>query len=232
MELNLFHGTGEPIDGPLRPGGYDGLLWTSPDLQIARTYIPQAGLRQLYWRSPFPDARIRPNRWSAAYDIALLAGFPAVAVDWDARGDAISWSPLTPTYRDLEAILTDLGYDLSAPCWLILDRALGRIQPASWRLTGRLFTLTFSQPLRLLDHPKIECDLSQPAYHDTGFFRRAIEQGFDGVRIGDAVTDAEGSMLLHEAIGLTPRGLSRARISSAPADHLLIRERDRALMAA
>lgn len=43
----LFHGTGETINGDLRPGGYDNLLWTTSSSAIAQTYISVASIRNV-----------------------------------------------------------------------------------------------------------------------------------------------------------------------------------------
>lgn len=39
----FYHGTSEPIQGNLRIGGYDSILWTSKNELIARSYIPIGG---------------------------------------------------------------------------------------------------------------------------------------------------------------------------------------------
>lgn len=40
----LYHGTGESFDTRKpKPGGYDNVFWTTDDLMIARSYIPQNG---------------------------------------------------------------------------------------------------------------------------------------------------------------------------------------------
>jgi len=45
---HLFHGTVEEYDiKNARPGGYDGIFWTSEDPAISQTYIPVAGSSML-----------------------------------------------------------------------------------------------------------------------------------------------------------------------------------------
>ena len=39
----LYHGTGEDFTGKLKPGGYDGIIWTTDTPGIAQTYIPVSG---------------------------------------------------------------------------------------------------------------------------------------------------------------------------------------------
>lgn len=41
----LYHGTSEDLEGPMQPGGYDGVFWTTDSRTIARTYIPVAGMQ-------------------------------------------------------------------------------------------------------------------------------------------------------------------------------------------
>ena len=38
-DVELFHGTGEKINGELRPGGYDEVLWFSNNTTISQSYI-------------------------------------------------------------------------------------------------------------------------------------------------------------------------------------------------
>ena len=222
----LYHGTGEPIDGTLRPGGYDGLLWTSDSADVARAYIPESGGSILHYRGIYPDDPIPMSRNCGPLEIARALGLPPIDVTYDDRGMAKSWSPSAPRQRELDAAIETLGYEYTSYVWLKYATVAGsmRIMPAGWRLNGQLFTLRFDASLRLAPHSSIDFDATAPAYHDLAFFKAAIEGGYDGVKIADAVRDGAGEIIGHTAIGLTPKGLAKATISSGPASHLRISE--------
>lgn len=45
LKNGLFHGTAEEIDGDLRGGGYDKVLWHANNPAAAQSYIPESGSR-------------------------------------------------------------------------------------------------------------------------------------------------------------------------------------------
>jgi hypothetical protein len=94
----LFHGTGESfLESDLRPGGYDGLVWTADNPGIAQTYIPVSGSetfldsRSLWRPSRDPDTRLQQKQLGIIYDYDK--------VEFDNRGEVRSY-PTPDVFKD------------------------------------------------------------------------------------------------------------------------------------
>lgn len=85
----LFHGTGEEIEGDLRPGGYDSLLWTTDSSIIAQSYIPVAGITSYTQTSSF--TKPSKNLEDAQKQLGIV--FDA---NYDERGHAKSFATIAP----------------------------------------------------------------------------------------------------------------------------------------
>jgi hypothetical protein len=233
----LFHGTCEPIEGRLRPGGYDGVFWTSDSPMIAQSYIPASGGSQGFSFSL--DHRLSepvqpPDRrcTSVEFSAAIQSGHRLKAVEYDDcgrvrsyawHGELAQWPRVAQVLQFVEA----LGYRKSSythGAWIktaglrpIDDDPAGRCKdvltqdllPQSYRMAGQLWML-----------PKLEyrwtdiangkdSDLTDLDYHKTEIFRRAQRLGFDGMVINDfAQTDHWGN-LGHVSYGLFESTLHR-----------------------
>lgn len=217
----LFHGTCEDVEGDLKGGGYDGVLWTATTPAIAQQYIPSSGSTVII---PRPndwelDDRIRPDEHSWWHALAkTISGTSCADVETGSDGRATSWTPPEgwPTYRDcIRHVEEVLGYRPSAHGGYEIKQHLTDLgfvdKPANWQIQGTLF-ITPSDGFRFKDLRRSEDgDLMDLEYHDVDGFGRAIEEGFDGVIINDfAQVDGHGNVG-HVSYGLLPPGLSKAR---------------------
>jgi hypothetical protein len=116
----LFHGTCEPIEGRLQPGGYDGVFWTSDSPMIAQSYIPASGVSAGF---SFPsewalNERVRPpdkRSTSVEFSAAIQMGHQLKSVKYNEygrlqsyawHGDLSQW----PTVSQVMNFLDSLGY--------------------------------------------------------------------------------------------------------------------------
>lgn len=216
----LFHGTGESFDTPLRPGGYDGVLWTSTSPAIAQTYIPRAGLTAIV--SPpaawMLDGRIEPEEHSFWYGLARQKGFQASEVERDARGNLRSWRLPEgfPTYRTALGWLADLGYPVQDGSPIEVSMRGEEAMPADWGLSGSLY-VTAMDGLRFLDASTGESDLTAPRHNDLALFRSAEEQGYDGIVIDDFMQDDGYGNVGHRSWGLFASAAARLQWVRMPA---------------
>lgn len=202
----LFHGTGEAIDTPLKPGGYDGVLWTAQWPSIAQSYIPAAGSTFLVAKAmPYEEnQRVAPNRFSEVYNCLVKHWFGFTDAhtqpERDPGGIARSYRipPGYPTYGDIEQKARELGYD-DGRGYFEIKVSIGPggetvPLPADYRKQGRLF-VTLREGLRFADiRQASEGDLTAVEYHNHTGFRAAEDSGYDGVIINDfAQTDTYGN---------------------------------------
>lgn len=242
QESALFHGTGEPLDGTLRGGGYDGLLWTARSAGIAQTYLPAAGASVLYsapreWEMDQPVAP-RWNEHDLEIRLARQMGHEFRIHETAENGQVLSWSwpgaERAPTKGEIFRYITEtLGYAprpgrdayqllLSSESDTERDPAVrpDEIQPAAWRRQGTLAILLPTEELRILDMAATgESDLMDLQYHSHAVFSEAREAGFHGVRIHDFAQSTVAGNVPHRSIGLFPAGIERVRIHTMPAVH-------------
>lgn len=224
----LFHGTSEPIAGPLRVGGYDGVLWFADNPAIAQAYIPDAGIKCLYApRSYREDEAVRPPQMPGDLPIdfvlAVQMGYRVSHLEYDTSQQlrAFSWGKGDwPRYRDVRRYVTDsLGYRIgeNGSVWLkesrkeeFIDAGCGvsiayRVMESDFSIDGSLFVVPFDPDWKLLDISTGEGDLTAPSYNRLGLFRRAEAEGYDGIIIDDfAQTDLHGNVG-HRSWGLFKR---------------------------
>lgn len=221
----LFHGTGEPVDGPLRPGG-DRLLWTTDNPLVAQTYIPVGGLISLVSAPLQPGDRVRPSKHSFWHEFAVdTLGLPEPDVEWDRFGQAISWALPKgwPTYGECQAILMEkFGYDFKDGRADVLHPSGpdGRrvVQHASWRHPGTVF-VTSAEGLRILELSRGESDLTAPQHNDLGIFAKAEADGYDGVAIDDFCQSHDCGNVGHRSVGIFAAAAERLTWLSYPAVH-------------
>lgn len=214
----LFHGTGEPIEGDLQPMSHGGILWMAETPDVAQNYIPITGLTVFYglptWQM---DSRVQPNK-GFDQDLLRQMGYnpETMKIKYDYMGHANSYviHDGHPTYKDVQKFLADLGY--GTPKNGRYRLRIGddnEIMPADYKAPGTLFIFTGRSKLKILDLTggSGEDDLMDPTYNKIGLFRKAEEQGYDGVRINDfAQSDRWGNMG-HVSLGIFASGLAKLK---------------------
>jgi hypothetical protein len=86
----LFHGTVEDFDiKDIRPGGYDGILWTSKYPAISQSYIPVSGSSMLTKTSYFHRPEFHENQRQLQRQLGFNYDYDHVK--FDDRNRATSW---------------------------------------------------------------------------------------------------------------------------------------------
>ncbi len=224
----LFHGTGEPIKGPLTTGGYDDVLWTSDNPVIAQTYIPNSGIA-MYMHRPASyrmNERVRPQEHSGWNELAKqMSGQECFDIEYR-NGDVSSWRVPSdwPTYGDCWAFLTSkngLGYPDKEMIEVSQSgKADGwKFMPATYQLPGLLF-ITLGDPKNFSDlRTSEEPDLMSVDYHQTSAFQAAWKAGKFGVMINDFAQTKRWGNLGHRSYGLSPQTAAATQWLSIPATH-------------
>lgn len=177
----LFHGTIEPIAGPLRPGGYDDVLWTAESSAVAQSYIPVSGGSFVFSLRPWEvrdNEVLRPptsgyfevveekgNRRTTLVrdDLMTAMGFQAEVEHEGSQVRGWRWLDLDgnelpyeqwPRTADLVAFLDGLGYKPKRGGGdpLYEVRTQGsRIIRSDEKVVGTLFIIHGKEGLRILD---------------------------------------------------------------------------------
>lgn len=221
----LFHGTAEKIKGPLRGGGYDGILWTAEDSTIAQNYIPVAG-STLYFKE-IDSCEIKES--VKPYDIDLKLGeqmgYKAMIYS-EKYGRPNSWSwfkgkkSVHLKKGELKEYIEDfLGYKAKNGLYkLRMER--GKIMPSEYKIQGELYIMTLKegQEIKLFDYRLgNEGDLQNPQYNHLSAFEKIKISGYDGVIINDFAQSNNWGNLGHKSIGLFPSGIDKMEYVSIPA---------------
>lgn len=216
--LFAFHGTCEPFPAAeLKPGSFDGLLWTATAPGIAQAYIPTSGVSALFSVSAFQlEDRVRPATQDLIWSVLVpQMGFATEQAEpeFDAAGAAVSWRIADghPRYRDVLEFVRGLGYGVDADetAWLKTTcKSDGRdvVRPADYRMPGRVF-IAYSPSLRVygLCDDLNAVDAGEKQHLAFGAFELAREMGFDGVGIGDLLQSERHGNVGHLATGLVRR---------------------------
>lgn len=210
----LFHGTGETLEGDLRPGGYDGLFWTADCPAVAQSYIPKTGGSTLYAppMSYEMELRVRPAPGSFLLMAARqMSGLEPLDVELDQTGWLKSWRLPEdwPTVGEVVEWLGGMGYEPGKTHWALVEKDV--IRPAEYRMPGTLIVLP-SEGLRFKDLRRgEEGDGMELEYHNHAGFALARDEGYDGVIINDFAQADEGNVghaswgLFDHALARTPR---------------------------
>jgi hypothetical protein len=232
LDMYMFHGSGEPIIGDLRPGGYDDAFWCADNPCVAQSYIPEVGSLAMFHIDKFRlEDRVSPSKDGFGIEILRAMGFADVDfdVEYDAYGRLKSYRiPKNhPTYRDAAIWLnTSLGYPAlddtkySQSYDIKLSRKNGssEIVHASYKKTGTLFIIEKSSSLIWKDFTKgREGDLMEPDYHRHDWFAQAATEGYDGVIIHDWCQSKNHGNVGHKSWGLLPSGLHKINYAEIPA---------------
>lgn len=224
----LFHGTCERIDGPLRPGAYDGVFWAARTPAIAQAYIPRAGISQIISRPP--DSLLEdPIRPRSPDDLVTAWALSRAQARWDdleveeERGRICSWRclPGWPSNGELvRHIEDDLGYEPeSYGGWEVsTDRSGGlwEMRPASWSLPGSLILL-HAPDLKISSADWRESEIQSANHNRLEAFARLEREGCEAFAMQDLLQSKHHGNLGHEAIGILPRALERLEWISIPA---------------
>lgn len=222
----LFHGTGEDLEGALRGGGYDDILWTAETSVISQNYIPESG-SSVHFSLPSDTWRVeevmKPSKETIWEQFFEEMGCQFEDVVWRGR-ELESWRCVgdPPTIQDAHNWLAAMGYEGEkgygstryAVKQAIIDGKF-RIMPADYKLVGELCILRGKENLKIYDHP--HGDLLEPAYHHHGVFRQARDVGYDGVKINDYLQSRHWGNFGHQSIGLFPSGIAKLQYECIPA---------------
>jgi hypothetical protein len=223
-ESCLFHGTGEPIHGDLRGGGFDNVFWTAQDPEIAQMYIMGWGTRTV----PKPygydmEQTIRPeqgftnsllNQMGAKYTVHK-EDHMGRATEYSFDGAYESW----PRKKDMVSFLAGLGYkyDDGKPYYYVFIAENDRILPASYVPQGELYILLGKSDLNIYDYTNSMGDLMDPDYLKVSLFKKVMEAGYDGIKINDYAQSKNWGNLGHVSVGLFPSGLQKLKKEKVPA---------------
>ena len=222
----FFHGSAEPLDGPMHTGGFDGVFWMADCPAVAQCYIPRSGGASLVSIPRYQmGERVRPSRHSDLYRAAILLAGSEPDVEWDAVGQSRSWTipPGWPTYGAmLEWLRDDLGYAEAAPdvaFWARTSTQDGqtRYMHSDWRIPGTLLAVE-ARDLRFLDRAGgREADLQVPDHLDLDLFRRAEGAGYDGIVINDFCQSPAWGNVGHRSWGVFASAMHKIRYAAIPA---------------
>ncbi len=214
----LFHGTVEPFDTALEPQSHGGCLWVAFASTIAQNYIPVSGGR-LCLSVDIHSMHITPSKNFFALYRAL--GWPEPDIKYDVRGrlESFRWPDDyfrtgKDLVRDLKSILGYEPDEKTSRDWVywIKDGYANHqevILPADYKIPGRLFIFYGQENLSILDISRGESDLTDLQYHRYDVFKKAKDEGYDGVRIDDFAQSKIHGNYGHQSICLNSNGLAK-----------------------
>lgn len=221
----LFHGTCEPIEGPLRGGGYDNVLWCAETPAVAQNYIPESGIVS-YLCKPRSFRRkdiLRPEGiW---LNIAKQMGFEPEDLEYRGR-DLVGWrwkGDNWPTWQSaIDYLENELGYEAgSDDVYALKTGFVDEVEvvfPADYKKKGQLFIIYGREKLNIFDlSANSEPDLSDPQYHYHKLFRALEHKGYDGIKIWDWAQSKTWGNVGHKSIGLFKPALAKITYESIPA---------------
>lgn len=222
----LFHGSGEPLEGAMRPGAYDGVFWTADCPAVAQCYIPRSGGQtSICIQSHRLGERVRPARNDSLHAAAVQKCGREPDVEWDAIGNSRSWTIPTgwPTHAELLSwFREELGYASAAvdvPFWAAssFEGGRDRFLREDHRLQGSLLVVD-GRDLNFYDHATgREGDLQDPDHNRLGLFRRVEAAGYDGIVINDFCQSPAWGNVGHRSWGVFASAMARVEWASVPA---------------
>jgi len=229
----LFHGTCEKIEGPLRGGGYDGVLWTSRSPDVSQSYIPTSGMSVQYSKpSNFSMDDYASFYYADSFDlkIARLIGYEVSDIEIDSTQKIISYMikkdgeyASIPRQRDIyNFIKNTLGYDVdnNDDVEILMghdENGVEEFYPADYSMPGELYIFSGAKELNLFDMSTGEGDLMDVQYHSVDKFKELATEGYDGVIIDDFAQSKTYGNVGHESVGLFPAGIKKMAAFSVPA---------------
>jgi hypothetical protein len=222
----LFHGTTEPLKGPLRPGG-DGVFWTTDNPRVAQQYMPSSGGKEFFGAfSDFErDTYVRPTAGMPWFEFSkTITGHTDADfdVETDAYGRTKSFRIPPGWLRNGEAakwLERELGYAAGRDHWVKsgLSDPNRRYYPIDYQMPGHLLVtvddgLTFSN-LRKPSEP----DLMAPEHNNLALFANADAGGHAGIIINDFCQTEQFGNVGHVSYGILPNRLSTIEWVTIPA---------------
>jgi hypothetical protein len=225
----LFHGSIEDIEGELRPGGYDSVLWFADMAGIAQLYIPRSG-GELFTSS---GNIAKPSEDPSIHAIQRLIdlNYDYNRVEWDDYGRLKSypvppgWEELDPNIeynREAERRLAKLGFKGDGmEGWKTYRFRFhkGRLLPPDESVQGQLCVAVAQRDLVLWNKSLGEGDLTNVQYHDLKGFRKAFELGYDGVMIDDFAQSEDWGNIGHMSVGVFAPTVASLDIRCVPATY-------------
>lgn len=204
----LFHGSIEPIEGPLRVGP-DGVLWFADVPAIAQLYIPCSGITMHapvdIFRLPSKDPSVQAVQRFLGIDYDLLQ------VRWDRSGwRADSFYPpdgwdripraadIVDRFRERQISVDGDGLHARVELKLDGERVMGPDECSE----GTLFVARPRRDMRIYVLSHGEGDLMSPQYREYEHFADLAREGYDGVLIDDFAQSKEWGNLGHMSLGL------------------------------
>lgn len=221
----LFHGSIEPIEGPLRVGP-DGVLWFADVPAIAQLYIPCSGITL---HAPVDSFRL-PSKDPSVQLVQRFLGidYDLSQVKWDRSGwrpdsypSPAGWDRI-PRPGDIVERLRERGIPVDgdgffARVELKLDD--DRVMAADECTEGTLFVARPTRDMRIYVMSHGEGDLMSPQHREYERFVDLEQQGYDGLLIDDFAQSEEWGNLGHMSLGLFRRAVADLDVTSVPAQY-------------
>jgi hypothetical protein len=213
----LFHGSIERIEGPLRGGG-DRILWFADSPKIAQLYIPRAGMSMVTGadslRLPTLDPKVQ------AIQRAIGIEYDLGQVEWGAADRAMRWHlPVgwenMPTEREINERLQAMGYKPDRPSYRPVYRFhfdRDGLLPPGGLVEGELFVVAPKRDLRIADVTSLGGDLMNPAHLWLSLFRQLKDLGYDGVVINDYAQSEDWGNFGHRSLGVFPSAIRDLKV--------------------
>lgn len=224
LKNGLFHGTLESINGDLRGGGYDNVLWHANNPAVAQNYIPEAGSRS-YVSRDWSNDNISPTDKLHQMIAKKIGHGYAYDITYDDFNRPKSWRIMGEPIKkqDIWEYLESLGYKPNHHNTYEIKRFLNNdtdefdIAPASHKEKGHLYIGLPKQPLNLKDLRQMPGDLMDPQYHRRDWFQDAQKNGYDGIIINDYLQSRNWGNVEHPSWGLFPNGIQKMNYKIIPA---------------
>ncbi len=234
----LYHATMEKFDYQKpRGGGFDEIFWTTYSEKIAKTYIPMSGLVQ--WVTT--GSIIKPTTDLLIQNLQKVLGieYDASRFKVDQSGQVVSWygakifnDPKLMNNEELKCSIVNekmksiLGHEQDGSgcyCrWKIRYDRNYMPQKADFREKGTLLTITTTKDMKIYDMTyggQLEGDLTNVDYNKIKDFRKAEQNGYDGVQINDFAQSNNLGNVNHVSVGLFKHSLNNIKIETSEVFH-------------
>lgn len=221
LNMLLFHGTNGPIDGDLRGGGYDDIVWTAEEPSVAQNYIAESGGTMYVSFDGSPNDTVNLNFDSNKLLLEHMGyNLDEFDIQLDQYGRVRSWRLPKDKPQPTNALLEDyvkntLGYNEkkygSYPIKTKFINQKNTILPADYKSPGKLYMMIGKDQLKIYDLSDIEFDSQSPMYHNHALFQKLEDKGYDGFRMNDQAQSKNWGNVGHTSIGLFPSALRKVK---------------------
>lgn len=217
----VYHGTSIQVEGRLKGGKYDSILWTAFSPAVAQSYIAESGTLSLLRVPSYLDECVSPEDiWT---QVANMAGYHFKVCKQDSNGDILQWQWIdkTPTYGELVDYLENvLGYKSDGTYYEIkrtfTDDGL-IVHPANYKKEGELYLIITPQDFKVFDMTNVDNDINNPQYNELVTFEVIKNAGYDAVLISDFTQSKRWGNVGHTSLGIFEDSLDRISYFSIPA---------------